>query len=284
MKDDNSIHNLCLHTHNTFCDGKDSIQNFVSSAIKQGVSQLGISSHAPLKSPTSWSMQLDKLQEYEKEIKRLKEKYLDEIDIFTALEIDYIPEHSFNYDFFKNTIELDYTIGSIHLVRNSEKDELWFIDGNKDVCLQNMNRIFNGDHKKAIQSYFAQTREMIITQKPDIIGHLDKVIMNTASLFSPNEAWYQDEIQKTLEVVKDNKVIVEANTRGLYKKKWNDTFPSTNILKKCFSLDIPIIISSDAHKTDELLGFYTLTRNRLKEIGFTKQKVRINNEWSNISL
>jgi histidinol-phosphatase (PHP family) len=147
-----------------------------------------------------------------------------------------------------------------------------------------MNRIFDGNVRKAVTSFFMQTREMIKSQQPDIIGHLDKVIMNTADFFDENESWYQEEIDKTLDVIKQFEVIVEANTRGLYKGKWNDCFPSKAILKKCFALDIPVTISSDAHHSNELLLAYDKARTLLKSIGYKYLQGRKNGKWGNFPI
>jgi histidinol-phosphatase (PHP family) len=279
MKDDKSMQNLCLHTHNFYCDGKVTIEEMVESAINQGVTQLGISSHAPLKISNKWSMDINDLEKYAREIEKLKQKYRAQIDIFLSLEIDYIPEVSFPIDYFREKLNPDYCIGSIHLVKHPEQDELWFIDGDKDVCIENMNRIFNGDVQYAVQAFFRQTREMIRTQKPDIIGHLDKVIMNTGALFSASEQWYQDEVEETLELIKVQNAIVEVNTRGLYKGKWRDTFPSKQILNRCFEMDIPLVISSDAHHSSEIIGAYDRARKTLLELGFTHQWGRSAGGW-----
>ncbi len=281
MKDDKSIQNLCLHTHNIFCDGKQDINTLVNSAIFQGVTQMGVSSHAPIKFSNKWNMNIDMLENYLSEIEKAKQLYGSQIEIFTSLEIDYIPNQSYEFDFFREKLPLDYTIGSIHLVAHPVNGELWFIDGDKRICVENMNRIFEGDVQFAVSTFFAQTREMLKSQQPDIIGHLDKVIMNTADFFDVNEAWCQTEIDKTLAVIKQSGTIVEANTRGIYKGKWNDSFPSKAILKKCFMLDIPVTISSDAHHSDELLLAYAETRAMLKSIGYKYLQGRKYGKWAN---
>ncbi len=284
MKDEPSVQNLCLHTHNLFCDGTEDINTLINSAVSQGVKQIGISSHAPLKIPIKWSMEYNQLENYQSEIVDLKAAYRTEIEVFTSLEIDYIPNKTYSFDFFRKKLQLDYTIGSIHLVINHRNGQLWFIDGPKEQCIHNMNAVFEGDVKLAVKSFYAQSREMIRSQKPDIIGHLDKVIMNTRHLFDPSERWYQEEVHKTLEEIRAHHVIVEVNTRGVYKRKWKETFPSEIILQKCFDMRIPILISSDAHHAKELLLGYSDARKLLKQIGFRYQQGRINSKWGNIPI
>jgi len=284
MKDDSAIQNLCLHTHNKYCDGKEDINTLIKNAVNQGVTQIGISSHAPIKKENNWSMDLEQLDNYQNDMKKAKAKYNNLIAIFCSLEIDFIPDYSYTFDFFKHKIGLDYTIGSIHLVAHPESKKLWFIDGDKKECEANMNRIFDNNVRYAVESFFQQTRQMISSQNPDIIGHLDKVIMNTAHLFDSSAAWYQEEITRTLFQIKKYNVIVEVNTRGLYKGKWSDTFPSKEILQKCFEMDIPITISSDAHHSDELLFFYDTVRSDLKKMGFKYISGRNKGKWGNFPI
>jgi histidinol-phosphatase (PHP family) len=271
--------NLCYHTHNIFCDGKNSIEELIQSAILKGVTHIGISSHAPLKIDNPWSLKLEKINEYAEEINRLKEKYSEKIHIFKSLEIDHIPGFTYSFDYFKTIIDLDYTIGSIHLVLNPSNNKIWFIDGDKATCVKTMLEIFEENHQLAVQSYYRQFRDLIETQKPDIIGHLDKVIMNTAAFFDENEPWYQEEITKTLECIAKNNAIIEINTRGLYKKKWETSFPSPPILLQANKMGIPIVISSDAHHTSELLGNYSQAIQIALQAGYTHHMKYENKLW-----
>jgi histidinol-phosphatase (PHP family) len=277
--------NLCYHTHNFFCDGKNSIEEMIQYAVYQGVTHIGISSHAPLKISNSWSISKENLEDYANTIDNLKLKYKDKINVFKSLEIDFIPNLTFSFDYFKELLSLDYTIGSIHLVRNPENNQLWFIDGDQKQCHKNFNTIFNSNIKHAVASYYNQMREMVKTQQPDIIGHLDKVVMNTANhFFNENDQWYIDEVVETLEVIKKNNSIIEINTRGLYKNKWETSFPSPAILKIANNLKIPIIISSDAHHTSELLGSYENAAIIAESCGYTKQLMFEQGIWKETNI
>ncbi len=277
--------NLCYHTHNFFCDGKNSIDEMVYSAVLSGVKHIGISSHAPLKIPNKWSISYQQLNNYIVEIENSANKFAGKIEVFKSLEIDYIPKYTYSFNHFIKLLNLDYTIGSIHLVLNNNNNKLWFIDGDKKDCQNNFKTIFNSNIKEAITSYYNQIREMVITQKPDIIGHLDKVVMNTAgTFFDENEKWYIEEVYKTLIVIKENNAIIEINTRGLYKNKWTTSFPSPNILKMSNKLNIPIVISSDAHNITELTLSYDKAKKIALESGYKYQMIFIKGKWQKTKL
>lgn len=60
------------------------------------------------------------MPEYLAEIDRLKKKYSDRLEIYTALEIDYLDEtYNPSVPYFQE-LPLDYRIGSIHFLPISE--------------------------------------------------------------------------------------------------------------------------------------------------------------------
>ena len=50
-------------------------------------------------------------------------------EILLGVEIDFIPGMTRPFSDYREIFDLDYTIGSVHLVRNLNTDGLWFIDG-----------------------------------------------------------------------------------------------------------------------------------------------------------
>ena len=75
------------HSHNTFCDGRETMEEFVKYAIAKGVKKYGFSSHAPLPFHTHWTMNAEDYPEYETEFYRLKDKYKDSIELFLVSKL-----------------------------------------------------------------------------------------------------------------------------------------------------------------------------------------------------
>ena len=260
--------NKNYHTHSIFCDGKGLPEEYVNKAIELGFTSLGFSSHAPVPFKNDWSLVEEKVMDYKNEIIRLKNKYKDKIEIKLGLEIDYIPDVTTSFENRRNDLELDYVIGSVHLVKSENNGELWFIDGPEEGYKKGMENLFSSP-QKAVEAYFNQINEMIIKERPNIVGHFDKVRMyNHDSLyFEENSDWYRDLINNTLNVFKQHNTIVEINTRGIYRKKLKDFFPQTWIIKECIKKEINLIVNSDAHSPNELNGYFDETYNMLKEFG-----------------
>ena len=81
--------------------------------------------------------------------------------------------------------------------------------------------------------FWEQTFEMLETQHLDIIAHFDKIKMhNRDRFFTENEQWYKILADKAIQLIKRYDVIIEVNTRGLYKKRCERFYPSTELLMK----------------------------------------------------
>ena len=258
-----------LHTHSNFSDGKASAEEVVTEAIKQGLKVLGFSDHSPVPFENNFAIKSDEIGNYISTIKSLKEKYKNEIDIICSMEMDFIP--GIVKDFKKTKIELglDYLIGSVHLVGNNT-EKLWFIDGSKvETYDEGLNNYFNGDIKKGVKAFFYQYNEMIETEEFDIVGHFDKIKMhNRDRYFHEEDKWYRDLLMETLTLIKEKSLIVEVNTRGIYKKRSSDFYPSTWVFPIMKEMNIPVVISSDAHKPEELTLCFDEAEKALKAAGY----------------
>ena len=67
------------HTHSTFCDGKSTPEEMVLAAMERGFSALGFSGHGY--TPFDLHSCMSDTRGYISEIKRLKEKYKNKIQI-----------------------------------------------------------------------------------------------------------------------------------------------------------------------------------------------------------
>lgn len=272
----------CYHTHTQYCDGGSEPRLYIEKALELGFSSLGFSGHAPVPILNSFAIPENKLEAYCQEINTLKEEYNNRIEILLGLEIDYIPGISVPAEEYRNRCGLDYEIGSVHLVKNMDTGGLWFIDGPKTETFdEGLEKVFSGNIRLAVQAYFEQINEMIVNDKPMIIGHIDKIRMhNRERFFSESEEWYIKLLGHCFDLVKKSGAIVEINTRGVYKKRSETFFPSPLALDMIKERSIPIIISTDAHLTEELdLGFDDALSS-VQKLGYTEglfRKLRVYN-------
>jgi len=259
-----------FHTHTTFDDGQGSPTEYVAAAKAKGLVALGFSAHVPLPLDNHWSLPAKNFAAYTGEVARLKQQNNGNLRLYLGLEIDYIPGVSEQFGQWMDT-PLDYCIGSVHLVKTSLNNGFWFIDGPAEAYFQGIETHFGGDIRKAVTAFYEQSIDMVRSQPMNILGHLDKVKMhNKEQLFGQEEAWYRRLIERLLKVVKEKKIIVELNTRGVYSGKCSEYFPSPFVLEQCLHLGIPVMVNTDAHRPDQLTSHFAEGLSLLREIGFLK--------------
>jgi histidinol-phosphatase (PHP family) len=172
-----------FHTHTSFCDGHATPDAFVDAALNARMETLGFSAHAPVEPGYEWAIPNEKIGEYCKKIHELKNLHKGNLDIYCGMEADYVPGYTQTFDYYRKTFSLDYLIGSIHLVQKKGYDEVWFIDGPEANYALGLEMLFNNDIQQAVRHYYEQTSAMVITQKPDVVGHFDKIKMNNKGRF-----------------------------------------------------------------------------------------------------
>jgi len=270
------------HTHSLYSDGSSQPEEYIVAAIEKGFNLLGFTEHSPLPFGNTFSFKKENKEEYIELMNTLKKAYSGQIAVYSGMEMDYIPGISENFSKVKAEYKMDYLIGSVHLVRPESHDELWFTDGpDYRTYDKGLYELFGGDIRKAVTTYYNQLNEMIETQHLDIIGHIDKIKMhNRVRFFKEDESWYTDLVSETLSLIQDRDIIVEVNTRGIYKQRSETTFPGPGILKQIRQLRIPVMVNSDAHKPHELDGEFEYGFSLLKEAGIDEVVYFKGNGWA----
>ena len=275
-----------FHQHSLFSDGKEMPEKYCKKAIEFGMTAIGFTEHSPLLFPNLFSLQEENIDKYIEQTNFLKQKYKGRLNVYRALDMDFIPGISEDFDYWRKRCQVDYLIGSVHLVKPAGFDKLWFTDGpDYKVYDKGVQEFFSGDIRKAVKRFYHQTNEMIESQDFEIIGHFDKIKMhNQNRFFTEDERWYRDLIDETVGLIKQKDLIVEINTRGLYKKRSDTLFPDGYALQRIKDLDIPILISSDAHLPEELNMLFDYAEKKLVEIGFREVMCFEDGNWVNKSI
>ena len=288
------MQNYNLHTHSIYSDGKSQPREIVEEAVRQGLTTLGFSEHSPLPFDNNFSVKEADMPRYVAEIAQLKAEFKGKIDIYCGLEADYLTGVSEPFAVTKEKYHLDYLIGGVHLVVNPalrqaqgpEKtkavepaetptqtinpDEIWFIDGPKwEVYDEGLQKFFDGDIRRAVRRFFEQSNEMIENEPFDIIAHFDKIKMhNRDRYFHEDEPWYRKLALETLDLICKKGLVMEINTRGLYKKRYNGFYPSPWLMEEACKMHIPAIISADAHHFSEITLEFAAAEEALKKAGY----------------
>lgn len=268
-----------LHTHTTFCDGKNTPEDMILSAIDKGFTTLGFSSHSLFPFARSWHIASKEFSNYETTICHLKEKYADKIQILLGYEVDYYPGVSKpSKSFYKSHGLLpDYIIGSVHYVVS--KKGYYAVDNStlevqcKLVDLYSKDGTFKGvNGKKAVCEYFAAEREMLKNPDFEILGHPDLIRKRNGELkfFDEKAGWYLKELKATAKAISKAGVIVEINTGAIARGAMDDTYPSSAFLDYLHSYNVPVCINSDCHNSDDLDCAYDRAIEIAKKAGYSE--------------
>ena len=266
------ILNANCHTHSTFCDGKNTIAEMAEAAFNAGIKHLGFTSHAAWPITTGLELQPDKYGEYKAQILEQREKFKDKLEILIGLEADYIPpvtapDYSF-YSFF----EPDFLIGSVHYISSDDAPEngIFAVDDTPEFLKKGIDTVFLGNTKKAVQTYFLRQRQMLEKCDFDIIGHVDLIrkYNETVKMFDENESWYKNELKATAKCIKKNGAVVEINTGAMSRQIMNNPYPSLYFLELLQSLNVPVMINSDAHSINHITYGFEEALSLAKKAGY----------------
>ncbi len=245
-----------LHTHTTYCDGKNTPEEMIEKARALGFSSIGFSSHAYTPFDISYCMSKETEKKYINHINSLKNQYSD-IEIFLGTEQDLYSEI--------DTTPYDYTIGSVHYIKTN--DTFLPVDVSEKITNENVNTYFGGDYKKYVKAYF-ETVAHLDDISPDIIGHFDLVTKFNSGMryFDENEKEYLDAAFSAIDALHCD--LFELNTGAMAKGLKDTPYPALPILKRLKEKGARIILSSDCHDAAFLDFYFNESAALLKEIGF----------------
>lgn len=271
------------HSHCSFCDGKAPAEEFVKSAIAASFTSYGVSSHAPLPFTTRWTLKSEAVGDYLDEIKRLKEKYKDVIDLYVGLEIDYLSAaHNPSIAYFQ-ALPLDYRIGSVHYVTN-EAGEMMDMDICIDDFKANLSQLFGGDLKQLVSSYFNASMRMVEAGGFDFVGHLDKISYNASLCMTDvvEQEWYKTLLLEYLSLISEKGIMAEVNTKAYTRKGY--LFPNIQHLKTLKRFNIPVLVNSDAHLPELVNDCRMQVLEFVKNAGYTTVRQLEKGVWQDVRI
>jgi DNA polymerase (family 10) len=147
-----------IHMHTTYSDGAFSIKDMIEANIKKGYEFMVITDHSQsLKVANGLSE--ERLLRQNEEIKELNKQY-DEIDIYSGIEMDILPDGSLDYS-DEVLAKLDYVIAAIHQSFNQSEEEI-------------MQRLENACRNPYVR-HIAHPTGRIIGRRPGYEPNIDKL-------------------------------------------------------------------------------------------------------------
>ena len=265
-----------LHTHSTFCDGKDSPEEMILECIKRGFNSIGFSIHSYVPYTKTVAIPLDRIESYKVEIKRLKEKYKGIIDIYLGIEYDFYSEGSLD--------DYEYTIGSVHYL--DTKNGILGFDNNLESTLNYIDTNFDNNSLSFAKCYYETVAKLPTLYNFDIIGHFDILVKNNQlkKFIDTESKEYLDLAKGAIDALKGKIDIFEVNTGAISRGYRNSPYPEKTLLKEFLIKGFKPVITTDCHNKNFVDSYYDEAKLLLKEVGYKSHIVLINNKFEEIGL
>jgi histidinol-phosphatase (PHP family) len=243
-----------LHVHSNYSDGVATIPEIVKFATKLQIDELGISDHFHLPHNGvnfEGDMTSEDLKRYVSEVLSFSNNIKPKVRL--GLEVDFVPETLSKVREIIAAFPFDYIIGSIHII-----DGKWRLDVKKKNWPDNFSL-------PLMKKYWLLVRQMAESGIFDIVGHLD--VFKKFGHFP--KVTLSDEIDEALKAIAAQGMVVELNTSGWYYPCM-EQYPSETILQKCVNLKIPLTITADAHRVEDLDRSFERGYNLFRKLGINK--------------
>ena len=252
-----------LHTHTTFCDGRDTPEELVLEALRLGFTELGFSDH--IHTVYSQVLSAEKTELYKQEIRRLKELYRDKIDIFLGIE----------YDMYcgVDVSDFEYTIAGVHALK---KDGMLLpFHRTLDVVEELINEHFGGDGLAYAKYYYETIARLPEEGKFDIVGHFDAVMRHVEMkpIFDPESKEYRDAALTALHALVGKIPFFEVNTGAMSRRYRTAPYPSFELLQEMKRLGINLVLTSDCHNKSFLTVAFDQCVEMMKAAGYREMYV-----------
>ena len=249
-----------LHTHSTFDDGQNTMEEMVRAAISAGLTSLGFSIHTPMPYHACWTIPSGRMADYIAEARRLKTAYQDQIAVYCGAEWDmYSAERALGFD---------YVIGSIHHI--PAKDMLYGVDSTPDETRQYLHVFGSAD--AAAEAYFRQYEALSKIEEVDIVGHLDLLTKfdEQGSFFQPDSARFLKAVLEAIDVLIAAGKIFEINTGAISRGYRTTPYPSADLLREIVRRGGRITISADAHRAQDVTCQFAESESLARACGATE--------------
>jgi histidinol-phosphatase (PHP family) len=227
------------HTHTPLCRHAEGLpEEYVDAAIAAGLSEYGISDHAPaIPEPfDDWRMTAAELPEYFAWIDRARAHAAGRLPIRAGLECDWLAGCEPWITDLAGRHAWDYLIGSVHYLGS------WDFDNPKWL-----GRWAEADVEAVWSQYWQTYAAMADSGLFDILGHPDLVKKFSHVPTGDLDRFYGP----AMDAIAASGCAIELNTAG-WHKPCAEAYPSPRFLALACSAGVPLVISSDAHHPREV--------------------------------
>lgn len=244
-----------LHTHSTFSDGKHSPREIIEAAVEKGFSVIGISDHSYTDFDTSYCLQPERYDEYEKTVRSLQTEYADRIKVLFGIELDYFSDR-------KDKDPCDYFICGVHYVKAN--GVYYPIDSSAKETQLCIDEGFGGDKIAFAKSYYSCVADSL-KEKPLFVPHIDLITKHRVP--DESDPRYLRLAYETLDAVIDAGIPVEVNTGAMARGSTDWPYPAEYLMRRIAQRNGTVTLGSDCHDCTKLDYAFDIALDALRRNG-----------------
>lgn len=232
------------HVHSTYsCDGKDSLEDMVVSAINKGLQYICFTEHID-HNPLDYGFGFFNYPAYSIEIEKMRDKYSSYIEILKGIEFS--EPHLYKKEFEKE-LKRDYDMIMVALHWIDDK-----FYGDKTLL-----KDFSSD--QLIERYFNDLQDVIDVGGFDVLAHFD-----FPRRYYGKGNVCREVINTILEKMIQLRIIIEINSSGI-RKGYGLSLPGMDIVGQYLKLGgVKVTLGSDGHSKEEICADFDSVLMSLK--------------------
>jgi histidinol-phosphatase (PHP family) len=233
----------------------ENFQRYRAAADERGIAELGVSEHIYRfeqaldiwQHPFWVPFARDDLDAYCAFVR-------ERTDLRLGIEADFVPGAEDRTANLLQARDFDYVVGSVHFIREGavDMDDYSVWDSGRSV-------------EQIWERYFQTIGEAARSGLFDVLAHPDLVKVWGGERPLP-EGDLRRYYELAIDGIADSGVSVEVSTAGL-RKRVKELYPSRAFLEMCLEAGVPIALSSDAHRPEDIGADYDRALALLDELG-----------------
>ena len=233
-------------------------ERYRAAAQEHGISELGVSEHiyrfrdalTIWQHPLWRQFALDDLDAYCEFVR-------EQTDLRLGIEADFIPGAEDRISNLLEAHDFDYVIGSVHFI------------GDRAVDMDEFT-VWAGDQspEQIWRRYFQVVGEAARSGLFDVLAHPDLVKVWGRERPLP-EGDLRRYYEPAIEAIAEASIAVEVSTAGL-RKHVREIYPAPAFLQMCIDAAIPVALSSDAHRPEDIGADYDQALELLERLGIAE--------------
>jgi len=229
-------------------------QRYRDAASERGIAELGVSEHV-----YRFAQALDVWQhplwcEFAHDDLDAYCDFVRSTDLRLGIEADFIPGAEDRIANLLEARDFDYVVGSVHFLRDHALDT-------DDYSVWSLGR----SAEEIWREYFRTLGEAARSGLFDILAHPDLVKVWGRDRPVP-EGDLRRYYELAIEGIAESGSAIEVSTAGL-RKRAQEIYPAPAFLEMCLEAGVPVALSSDAHRPEDVGADYDQALEMLESVG-----------------